>query len=200
MPIIKNIPTINVTNGTNGYIIDISDVEEYRISGTETLTTNWALVLRDRTGVGVGTPSKGMFVRFFFDADITLGGNTITILGTSMPDAYVTKESTIEAYYDGSNWIVKFFVDDDEDILCLITEALNSQGYAVDMATNGVSAFEILKDSSVVDSFTHQETSVNVNAIEIIEAEWDTEGRGIGNFNVNVRIARFHNIFGPEGT
>ncbi len=59
-------------------------------------------------------------------------------------------------------------VDDDEDLLCLLKDALKSQGYIVDMANNGFSAFERLKKSEF-DLLLTDINMPNMNGLELLE-------------------------------
>ena len=108
MPKLNKQIEITVSDGVNGIIYDSDNVINYRITGTETLTSNWAVVIQTISG-GVATLVKGMKCIFTYDATVTLGGNHITILGTQMPDAYAAKETTIEAYYNGSKLVTLFY-------------------------------------------------------------------------------------------
>ena len=95
---------ITVADGVDGTVDLVAYVKEFSISGTETLTANWAIT-------ATGTPIEGMTCYFFYDAAVTLGGNTITILGQAIPDEFASKKYDILARYNGSTWKVKVFMD-----------------------------------------------------------------------------------------
>ena len=88
----------------NGVSIALAMTEKYGtiyIKGTPTLTTNWAIT-------ATGTPERAQSFSFKYEASPTLAGNHVTILGTQMPDIYISKLQDIHAYYDGSAWKVVF--------------------------------------------------------------------------------------------
>jgi len=47
---------------------------------------------------------------------------------------------------------------------------------------------QISKNGQAVDKITQQNESVDIGGFKIIEVEWDTEGRGIGNMTANVKV------------
>lgn len=59
-------------------------------------------------------------------------------------------------------------VDDDEDLLCLLKDALHAQGYVVDLATNGIAALERLK-SAHFDLLLTDINMPGMNGIELLE-------------------------------
>ena len=104
MPTNKQLKEITFADD-GGVAIAMSEyVEHYYISGTDTLSGNWTITAS-------GTPVKGNVAIFFYSATATLSGNTITILGTAMPDEYAQKRCTAVAYYTGAAWQTRFYLD-----------------------------------------------------------------------------------------
>jgi len=109
MPIQNNLKIITLTAGGGTENLSVSSISNlYVIKGTATLTSNWTIQPS-------GTPNAGAEYKFRYEADITLGGNNITVFGTTIPDTLVDKTHEINAYYDGSDWEVNFLVDVDEN-------------------------------------------------------------------------------------
>jgi len=68
-------------------------------AGAITLTASISI-----TATGV----KNKEVYFYYEGDIDPDGNTVTILGTLMPDALLDKKVFIRAFYNGTSWVVIF--------------------------------------------------------------------------------------------
>jgi len=59
--------------------------------------------------VTMATPRNGQRVRFEYNpGTVTLGGNTITFMGVTMPDDYASKKVNVDCYYNGSAWTVDY--------------------------------------------------------------------------------------------
>jgi hypothetical protein len=105
---VAKVGAIEVIDATDGDI-DIRDyVDYYYIYGTETLGTDWRI---NATGV----PVENQMVRFKYNATTTLSGNSIIILGTTIPDELATKKFDIDAIYTGAAWEVYVKPDFTED-------------------------------------------------------------------------------------
>jgi hypothetical protein len=108
MPIQNNLKLITLTAGGGTENLPVLAIDNlYVVKGTATLSSSWTIQAS-------GTPGSGMEYRFKYEADITLGVNTITFFGTTMPETLVDKTCEITAYYDGTDWEVNFIVDVDE--------------------------------------------------------------------------------------
>ena len=94
--------TVAAGGGTDNIVIG-SGADLYRIeaSGSVALTSGY-------TVAATGTPAKGDYARLHYVADLNFDGNTVTILGATMPADLESVECFIDAYYTGSAWEVKF--------------------------------------------------------------------------------------------
>jgi hypothetical protein len=86
------IPNFNVTDTYDKYII----------KGSATSIGNYAISV-------TGTPQLGdtFIIKYKGVLDITTNGNTFSILGQSLTQNQLLSDLDIEAYYDGSAWIVE---------------------------------------------------------------------------------------------
>ena len=80
------------------------------------------------------TPSiniDGASFKVLWNADVTLGGFTVTICGQTINQDQVNQSGTFECYYDGSAWIVQYFADGSD-------QPQNAQGVtSVNVPTGG---------------------------------------------------------------
>ncbi len=93
----KRVQDITVVDGTDGVINIAEHIELVYISGTDTLTGDWAVTAN-------GTPLANMYVDFKFDGTIALGGNSIILLGTTIPDELAVTEWSAKALYKSGAW------------------------------------------------------------------------------------------------
>ena len=77
--------------------------------------TSGATTLLGGLTVGVtGTPDQGEYIEIVWEADLDFDGNTVTVLGTTIPEALESVVGTIKCYYNGSDWTVQFYPKVDE--------------------------------------------------------------------------------------
>lgn len=114
MPSYKKQFKITMTDGVSIALNATDPFERYYISGSPTLTTNWAITM--------ATPKEGMVCYFEYKATPTTGANTVTILGTAIPSDLTSKKLNIEAHYNGSAWVVDIQPSSDESDI--ITSAM----------------------------------------------------------------------------
>jgi hypothetical protein len=89
--------------GTEIANFNVADTfEKYIIKGSATSIGNYAISI-------TGTPQAGetFIVKYKGVLDITTNGNTFSILGQSLTQNQLISDLDIEAYYDGSAWIVE---------------------------------------------------------------------------------------------
>ena len=101
MPTHRPIGIITLADGASVAIDLTAYFDKYYVTGTDTLTTNWAVT-------GSGTPHAGMGIIFEYRGTATIGANHIFFMGTQMPDAYVAKKINVDCYYNGSAWVVDY--------------------------------------------------------------------------------------------
>lgn len=92
-----NANTISVNGIDKGTTYTISNnevVDYYHIVGNATLTGSLSI------GVAAGLLTDNLVVKFFYDATMVLSGNTITILGFSIPVSRAAQSMYIMAKYD----------------------------------------------------------------------------------------------------
>lgn len=82
----------------------------YRVTGTQTLSSNFALV-------ATGTATDKQRIVIFWEANATLSGNSVVIMGTDAPEALSTKDYIADCLYNGSAWNVKFLPDFQENAI-----------------------------------------------------------------------------------
>jgi hypothetical protein len=96
--------------GTTSIAIDLTDYADFHrfyTSAAVTLTGNLSVTAS-------GTPAKGDSIIIHYEADLDFNGNSVTVLGVTIREALESVLGTIEAYYNGSAWIVKFLAKIDE--------------------------------------------------------------------------------------
>jgi hypothetical protein len=94
--------TITLTAGGGTQNVSSSNYNEnIFITGSATLVANWTIQPS-------GAFLYGHTVKFVYDADITLGGNSITIFGQTVSDYMADKDFTIKCFYDGASWSTVF--------------------------------------------------------------------------------------------
>jgi hypothetical protein len=125
---------ILVIDGVNGTIESSSVADVFRVTGTAVLTSNWSVAYS-------GTPVNGETREIRYEAKgITLGGNHISFLGSSMPDEYVAKDLTVFCQYNGTTWDVIMTPDFDESSIIntqhLIDDCITLDKIAADQITN----------------------------------------------------------------
>jgi len=101
MPTHRIIQKITIVDGGNPALDLAAYFDVYYFTGTDTLTGNYSVT-------GSGTAYEGMRIRIEYRGTVTLGGNTITMMGTAMPDAYASKKVNVDCYYNGSAWVVDY--------------------------------------------------------------------------------------------
>ena len=91
----------------------------YLINGDDvTLTSNLTITIDEA--------SKNNVIKIYWLQDVTLNGNTITILGKSITRATLS-DAIIKAAYDGTDWNV--WIVDDVDLTGLQSSPVASEGY-----------------------------------------------------------------------
>jgi hypothetical protein len=94
-----------LTNGGGTLNLPVTDpYTVYRITGVVSLSGSWTIQAS-------GTPVEGDEFRILYEARATLGVNTITIFGLSIPQELAAEDLEIYAYYNGSGWDTKILVD-----------------------------------------------------------------------------------------
>ena len=76
---------------------DTNSVGTYVIDGTAVLSSSLTIQ-------GTGSPVIGLNAIFYFAGNVTLGVNTFTFFGVSVPQAYLTPPGIWMAFYDGSSY------------------------------------------------------------------------------------------------
>ena len=94
----KRIQEHQITGGATITLKYSDNVEAYYIFGTATLSSG--------LDITVDTPFNDMHCRIIYDANITLGGNTITLFGKVLPAHLVAKEVIIDVYYYQGKYFV----------------------------------------------------------------------------------------------
>jgi hypothetical protein len=92
--------TFTIVAGGGTDTLDLSQDNQYGniiIEGTATLSSNYTINT-------TGTPVLNQRFIFIYRANITLGSNTVTILGTSLTQEEASTFSIMEAVYNGSSW------------------------------------------------------------------------------------------------
>ncbi len=156
MPVLNKFETITVADGVNYDINLNAQTQEYLITGTDTLTGTWSV-----TAGGGGSAASGMICVFRYEATVTLGGNNLVILGTTLPSSLATKECDIVARYNGSSWIVKFFPDFEESGFVTSSNILDDEIINADINSSAaieLSKLEDLTRGSIISGQTASDT------------------------------------------
>lgn len=162
MPIIESVYTQEITSG--GGTINLPVSESYTLyrfytSGTVVAAGNWTIQ-------SSGTPVLGTTYRILFDGTLTLGSNTLTIFGLSVPDTVATEDFEIIASYDGSAWKTKVLMDF-EDIPYISTEMIEDTAITTDKITDLNITTGKIADSGVT---TAKIANSNVTTAKIADA------------------------------
>lgn len=99
--------TLVAPGGTDNIVLSEGYEAYYLTSTTIILSSNYTLAAS-------GTPVTGMNTKIYYRGDVTLGGNSITIFGATMPAEFADKQWTADLYYNGSAWEVNFKLDFEE--------------------------------------------------------------------------------------
>lgn len=169
--IIKYTKEITIVDGGSTKIDTTTGFEYYRLTGTATLTTNWALTYD-------GTPVKDTFAIFKYSATVTLAGNHISIMGETIDDDYAAKQYTCTAFYNGHSWDVKVMPDFDEtniiDTTQIEDDAITLDKLAPALSQGGIMASDATKtyvelvagtDAQILIGNTGNLTSVAVTGV-----------------------------------
>ena len=113
----------------------LSDVQDYYISGTKTLSSNYEITT-------TGTAVDGMQIWLYYDGTgLTLSGNTVTVLGTLLTDKQAVLRLIAFSTYVTSAWVTRIFVDNSQtawiEHTSLATTAVDDSSIEID-ATNGL--------------------------------------------------------------
>lgn len=108
-------------------------VNVYTISGTATLVANVAIT-------SSGTLTAGLEYNFDYNANLTHGGNTFSIMGTEVPIDLLLKQFKARAYYNGSAWEVEIVPDFMESGIIQEDQFVVSPYPLVDSDLNGVTS------------------------------------------------------------
>jgi hypothetical protein len=97
-----NTITILAAGGTVTLDATLTD-ESYTIDGSATLTSSWTLT-------STGTPPVvGTRFLVFYEADINLNGNTITVFGRDMTQGEAERPGMFMITWNGSDWDVQYY-------------------------------------------------------------------------------------------
>ena len=108
---VKNIQTITaLSSGTLNVnvskvptsLIDTASV--VRVIGTVTLSGNLNIS-------PTGTPSKNTAIKILWEASVTPSGNSVIVLGETVPDELVARNFVAECIYNGAGWVVNILPD-----------------------------------------------------------------------------------------
>ncbi len=113
MASVKEIPigTLAATTGGNVNVITgaytfpngpTDSYSVYRLTGTQTLSSDLDLVAS-------GALSANISIRIINESVLTLGGNSLTIFGITVPDAIATQKFIADCVYNGSAWTVVIY-------------------------------------------------------------------------------------------
>jgi len=80
---------------------------EYRVTGTQTLTSNFVIAMG-----GVGAPELDTLIKFYWQAVCTRGTFVVTIFGLTIPDDMLGQDFVAEFSYAGGAWSVHLFTVD----------------------------------------------------------------------------------------
>lgn len=100
-------------------------------SGAVTLTSGYTIQ-------SSGTDLEGHRYKFHYIADLNFDGNTVTIMGKTMPADLDGINCYIDAYYDGSSWSVKFLPDFESSFITanfLEADSVDTSELATDSVT-----------------------------------------------------------------
>jgi len=128
-----------VVSGTTGIAIDITDYYDFH----RLLTSGSVTLGDDCTITATGTLAKGDSIFIQYDADLNFDGNTFTVLGTVIPETFESVIGSIDAYYNGSAWVVKFLAKVDEAGIVGTTQLTDDSVTAAKIADGAVVAAAI---------------------------------------------------------
>lgn len=119
------------------YSLAVTDnIQAYRIYGTATLVSNVTITVS-------GSPQKGDKFVIFWDADVTLGGNTVTIFGKTLTATQAATQSYMIILYDGAAWKLYILPDFEQssiiDTVNISDDAVTKAKLNSDVAGNGIS-------------------------------------------------------------
>jgi len=122
----------------------IGNYDFYKFYGTHTLSSSWTIQAS-------GTLRKGLTYNIIYEANLTLGANSLTIFGLTIPRDIAARDFHATCVYNGSSWDVNLSVDFDG--LPFITDNMLTADSVttIKIANDAVDA-DKLKDDVVIDS------------------------------------------------
>lgn len=101
MPIYISRYDIDIVAGATPVTLPVTDnFQQYYINAAG------ITLLGNQTISPSGTAQEGMLFKFKFKGALTLGGNSFTVFGVSMPQNILNGDAEIDCYYNGSAWEV----------------------------------------------------------------------------------------------
>lgn len=98
MPRISSIKKVNIATASFPVALNLkSAVNRYKFYGTKTLSGNLAITAS-------GTPSDGMEVHIDWNCTVTALTHSISVFGTAIPGAFLSKRLQILCTYNNSAW------------------------------------------------------------------------------------------------
>lgn len=115
----------------------------YKFYGTRTLSSSWTIQ-------SSGTLVKGVTYNIIYEANLTLGANSLTIFGLNIPQDLANRDFNAICVYNGSSWDVNLSVDFDG--LPFITDSMltSNSVTTIKIANDAVDA-DKLKDDIAID-------------------------------------------------
>lgn len=122
MPIINLRETYELTAVAASHVLPVTDPYEiYDVTSTGSVSIGGTTAF-----TASGTLIEGHTYTFRYTANVTSGD--ITFMGTAMPTILKDKKSTVEAYYNGSSWIVTIIPDFSQNDILDIDNLVNNPG------------------------------------------------------------------------
>ena len=151
---------VTIAASTSSITVDLTDYTDvYRFTGTATL-------LGALTVSTSGTAAKGDYFEIIYEANLDFDGNTVTILGTVLPEVLESVIGKISCYYNGSSWVVIFHPKADE------AGWVQAAQIATDAVTNAkIGTAAVDTDELATDSVT----TVKITDANITAAKLDAE-------------------------
>jgi hypothetical protein len=134
-----------VLDADGGTITLNSEVPQniFTLTGTAVLTSSWTV-----TGSNM---SRGQRFIIKYQANLTLGVNTLTIFGQNIPQSLAAHGFYVDAIYNGTGWDTDVLVNF-ADVPVITTDMINNNAVTTALINNGAVTADKLAADSVIES------------------------------------------------
>ncbi len=133
-----------ITSAGGTIVFPVEDwVDAYVLYSTGSVSLSSSLTVSPS-----GTPQLGMEYLIYYQADLDLNKNTLTVFGQDIPNEYSDRKCSIRCYYNGSTWEVSTSIDL-ANLPVISSDMIGSAVIVGDNIQDGSLTTSKIKDSSI---------------------------------------------------